>query len=277
MRDYLKLAFSTNAFRKYSIEQSIEIIAKTGYDAIELMCDAPHAFPPISAEQLGSIQDSLRENKIGISNLNGFMMCKIGDFHHPSWIENDPHKRQQRIDHTINCIDLAKKIHAKTVSTEPGGPLEHTAAEKGFKIFKEGLEQVIPMAEKNQIKLLIEPEPGLLIENSSQFLKFISNFNTKYLGLNFDVGHFFCVNEDPALLIKSLKDYISHVHLEDIASNRIHKHLIPGKGAINFVEIFKALDSINYDGFVTVELYPYENDPEQAARSAIEYLRNVIC
>lgn len=273
----MKLAFSTNAFRRYSIEQSIEIIAKTGYDAIELMCDVPHAFPPISTEQLISIQKSLQKNKIGISNLNGFMMCAVGDFHHPSWIEIDPIKRQKRITHTINCIELAKKLGAKTVSTEPGGPILNITLEKGLAIFKEGLTQVIPIAEKNQIKLLIEPEPDLLIENSSQFLNIISNFDTQYLGLNFDVGHFFCVNEDPAILIKSLKDHIFHVHLEDIADNRVHQHLIPGKGAIDFVEIFKALDSIDYDGFVTVELYPYENNPEQAARSAIEYLRKMIC
>jgi sugar phosphate isomerase/epimerase len=184
-------------------------------------------------------------------------------------------RRQKRIDHTINCIDLAKKLGAKTVSTEPGGPLEHITEKKGLEIFKEGLDQVIPIAEKNKIKLLIEPEPNLLIENSNQFLKFISNFDTKYLGLNFDVGHFFCVKENPATILKSLKDYISHIHLEDIASNRIHEHLIPGKGAINFQEIVEALDSINYTGFVTVELYPYQNNPEQAAREAIEFLQNI--
>ena len=273
----LKLAFSTNAFRNYSIEQSISIIAKTGYDAIELMCDVPHAFPPISEEQVISIQNSLKKNKIDISNLNGFMMCAIGDFHHPSWIEHVPLRRQKRITHTINCIDLAKKLGVKTVSTEPGGPLESITEKKGFEIFKECLDQVIPIAEKNKIKLLIEPEPNLLIENSTQFLNFISNFNTKYLGLNFDIGHFFCVREEPVTLLKSLKDYISHIHLEDIASNRVHEHLIPGKGAINFQEIFEALNSINYTGFVTVELYPYQKNPEQAAREAMEFLKNMVC
>ncbi len=274
---HLRLAFSTNAFRNYSIEQTISILAKAGYDAIELMCDVPHAFPPLSMKQLRSIQNSLEENKIGISNLNGFMMCAVGDFHHPSWIDPDPLVRKKRITHTINCIELAKKLGAKTVSTEPGGPLDNMTHKTGFEIFKEGLDQVIPAAEKNKIKLLIEPEPNLLIENSNQFLKFISNFNTNYLGLNFDIGHFFCVNEDPAILIKSLKDYISHIHLEDIASNRIHEHLIPGKGAVNFLEVFEALDSINYAGFVTVELYPYQNNPEQAAREAMAFLKNVTC
>lgn len=271
----LKLAFSTNAFRNYPIEQCISIIAKTGYDAIELMCDTPHAFPPVSMEKLNSIQKSLEANKVGISNLNGFMMCQIGDFHHPSWIENDPLERQKRIDHTINCIKLAKKLGAKTVSTEPGGPLKNISEQKGLEIFKKGLDEVVPIAEKNGIKLLIEPEPNLLIENSNQFLKFIANFDTKYLGLNFDAGHFFCVGEDPASLLKSLKDYIAHIHLEDIASSRIHEHLIPGRGAINFAEFFDALGSINYNGFVTVELYPYQNDPQQAAKEAIDFLKNV--
>lgn len=269
----MKLAFSTNAFRKYSIEQSIGIIANAGYSGVEIMCDVPHAFPPIPEQLTESIRTSLSKNKIGISNLNGFMMCAVGDFHHPSWIEADPSKRRQRIDHTINCIELAGRLGAKTVSTEPGGPLKQVGTQKALTLFREGLEQVIPIAEKNRIKLLIEPEPGLLIENSEQFLSFISGLDTEYVGLNFDVGHFFCVNEDPASLIRSMRDHIIHVHLEDIADSRVHRHLIPGKGVINFAQIFKALNAIDYDGYVTVELYPYENNPEQAAKDAMEYLK----
>jgi len=42
----MKLAFSTNAYRNYSLEESIHSIASLGYDGIEIMCDEPHAFPP---------------------------------------------------------------------------------------------------------------------------------------------------------------------------------------------------------------------------------------
>jgi sugar phosphate isomerase/epimerase len=38
------------------------------------------------------------------------------------------------------------------------------------------------------------------------------------------------------------------------------------------------LDEISFsgfDGFVTVELYTYEHDPEGAARSALEYLKRL--
>ncbi len=270
----MKFAFSTNAYRKYTIEQSILSINSAGYQAVELMCDIPHAFPPVSKKIVTLIKDTLRKKKMKISNLNGFMMSAIGDFHHPSWIEKNHLERQKRIDHTINCLKLAKDLGARTVSTEPGGPLNGISEKKGLELFKAGIDQVLPVAEKTRVKLLIEPEPELLLENSRQFLEFISQFDTKYLGLNFDIGHFYCVNEDPAELIISLKDYISHIHLEDISKTRVHKHLIPGTGSINFQSIFDALDIIDYKGFVTVELYPYQDDPEQAAKKTMKFLKS---
>ena len=39
----MKLAFSTNAFKRYSLEDSIRAIAKIGYSGVEILCDVPHA------------------------------------------------------------------------------------------------------------------------------------------------------------------------------------------------------------------------------------------
>ncbi len=270
----MKFAFSTNAYRNYSLEESIDSISEAGYSAIEIMCDTPHAYPPISDEKIRSIKKSLKKNNMEISNMNGFMMCAIQDFHHPSWIEEDPSFRQQRINHTINCLELANKLGVKTVSTEPGGPPTNSSNNDQLELFAQGINDVIPIAEKNNVKLLIEPEPELLIEKSSEFINFISRFESKYLGLNFDIGHFFCVNEEPAELIKTLADYISHIHLEDISKDRVHKHLIPGEGVIDFHSIFKAIEEIGYDGYITVELYPYQENPQGAAKAALEYLKS---
>ncbi|MGH7885034.1 MAG: sugar phosphate isomerase/epimerase family protein, partial [Thermodesulfobacteriota bacterium] len=118
----MKLAFSTNAFRRYSIEESIKIISEIGYGGIEIMCDTPHAYPPLTKEKINSIKNSIQKYNTSISNLNGFMMSAIGDFHHPSWIEHSIEERKKRISHTINCINLAQQLGASTVSTEPGGP-----------------------------------------------------------------------------------------------------------------------------------------------------------
>ena len=132
------------------------------------------------------------------------------------------------------------------------------------------------MAEELQIRLLVEPEPDLLIENSTQFLNFIKKFDSKYIGLNFDIGHFFCVHEDPSKLIIELQEYIHHIHLEDIDSSRKHFHLIPGLGDIDFIALYQALREVKYNGFLTAELYTYNKNPEQAGKDAYIHLRNLV-
>ena len=272
----MKFAFSSNAYRNYSIEDTIDSIHDAGYSGIEIMCDIPHAFPPLKNEKINSIKKALDKNMMDISNLNGFMMKAIEDFHHPSWIEKSQVYRNKRIEHTKNCIKLASILKAKTVSTEPGGPKTWGNSKNELDIFEDGLHNVLPLAEELKINLLIEPEPNLSIENSSQFLKFIERFDSKYLGLNFDIGHFFCVNENPAKLIQELNPYIKHIHLEDIASTREHNHLIPGHGAINFKSIFQSLNDIKYDGFITVELYPYDKKPKEAAIESLQFLNSIL-
>jgi len=269
----MKFAFSTNAYRNYSLEEAINSIASVGYQGVEIMCDKPHAFPPLSSDKIKSIKDSIAKNTICISNLNGFMLCAIEDFHHPSWIEKSFEYRKKRIDHTKNCILLAKELGANCISTEPGGPPTHSR-QKDLQIFEEGLEEVLPLAESNKIHLLIEPEPNLIIENSNEFLDFVKRFDSKFLGLNFDIGHFFCVREKPEEIIKELNDFIFHFHLEDISNSRIHHHLIPGKGSINFQKIFDSILDIGYKGFITVELYPYLENPKDAAIKSLEYLNS---
>ena len=272
----MKFAFSSNAYRNFSIEDTIDSIHDAGYSGIEIMCDIPHAFPPLTNEKINSIKKTLDKNMMPISNLNGFMMKAIEDFHHPSWIEKSQVYRNKRIEHTKNCIELASILKAKTVSTEPGGPKTWENSIKALEIFENGLHDVLPLAEELKINLLIEPEPNLTIENSSQFLKFIERFDSKYLGLNFDIGHFFCVNENPAKLIQELNPYIKHIHLEDISSTHEHNHLIPGHGAIDFKSIFQSLNDIKYDGFITVELYPYDKKPKEAAIESLQFLNSIL-
>ena len=283
----MKLAFSTNAFKKYSLEESIKAIADIGYSAVEILCDVPHAYPPAFGEkQIQSVKSLLSQYQLEISNLNAFTLFAITDTQHPSWIESDQQQRELRIMHTLNCVYLAKKMGVKNLSTQPGGPIDryyygnkNTSSNnirQLEKLFLDGLRRVATVAEENKIKILIEPEPNLLLENSQQFLSFLKNVNSDAVKLNFDIGHFFCVNEDPAALVNKLADYIEHFHLADISSNRVHNHLIPGHGAIDFSSVFKAMNEINYDGFVTVELYPYQDNPIDAAKKAYEYLNNLI-
>ena len=271
----MQLAFSTNAYLNYSFPEAVRRLAAIGYRGVEIMADVPHAWPAyLLPEQKQAIRDALAENRLSISNVNAFMMHAVNDrrqkYWHPSWIEPDPHYRQVRIDHTMRTLTLAKELGAKCITTEPGGPLEGRKWGDCLKLFVEMLKPVVEHAEKEGVMLLVEPEPDLLIETADQYLEFTTRIRSPMLGLNFDIGHFYCVKDEPAPTVHKLKDHIRHVHLEDIAATRVHHHLIPGEGVIDFGSTLKALKEVGYDGWVTVELYTCHEAPDDAAKTARE-------
>jgi sugar phosphate isomerase/epimerase len=271
-----RLAFSTNAYLKFSFAEAVSRLAEIGYAGVEIMADVPHAWPAyLLPEQKQAIGIILAANRLAISNINAFMMHAVSDhrqlYWHPSWIEPDPHYREVRILHTKRALTLAKELGAKCITTEPGGPVEAGSSwNAALKLFVEMFKPVAEHAEKEGVQLLVEPEPGLLIETADQFEEFMKHIDSPAVGMNFDIGHHFCVKDDPGPTIERMAKYIRHVHLEDIAATRVHHHLVPGEGAIDFAAALKALQKIGYQGWVTIELYPYVDDPDAAARTARE-------
>jgi len=270
----MNLAFSTNAFKQVSLEESLHEIAACGYAGVEIMADVPHAYPPhMDGRRREAVRDLLADLRLAVTNLNAFTLFAQGDTWRPSWIEPDPAARARRIEHTLACLELARDLGAPGISTEPGGPLpKGMDREEAVRLFREGLEHVLPTAETCAVDLLIEPEPGLLIERPEEFEQFILTLPHERVGLNFDIGHFYCVGVDPAEAVRRLADHIRHVHLEDIAPSREHKHLVPGHGAVDLEGALAALRDVGYDGWITVELYPYEARAREVAEEAFTYL-----
>jgi sugar phosphate isomerase/epimerase len=278
----MKLAFSSNAYLRYSIEETIARIASHGYAGIELLADVPHAWPAgLLEEHKESIRNALAKHKLTISNINAFMMNAIADprqpYWHPSWIEPDPHYRAIRREHTKRALFLARDLGAPHITTEPGGPLAPGQTwQDGANVFYEELMPCVDVAESIGVPLLIEPEPGLLIERFDQYLEFVARIDSTLVGLNFDVGHAYCVGEDPQNWVATMQPHTRHYHLEDIAVTRVHQHLVPGRGAIDFPATLEAIAKTGYDGWLTVELYPYLDDPDAAARDAKQFLENNV-
>src|SRR6185503_7584050 len=124
----MKLAFSSNAYLRFSIEETIARVAALGYKGIELLADVPHAWPAgLLEEHKQSIRDALAKHNLTISNINAFMMNAVADprqpYWHPSWIEPDRHYRAIRREHTKRALHLASELGAPHITTEPGGPL----------------------------------------------------------------------------------------------------------------------------------------------------------
>ena len=275
----MRLAFSTNAYLRHPFDQAASRIAAMGYDGLELMADVPHAWPAhLLNEQKQAIRDAMGRSRLAFSNVNAFMMNAISDhrqpYWHPSFIEPDHAYRQVRIDHTRRALDLCAELGAPHITTEPGGPLAPgQSRSEAIDIFVEVLKPLAEHAHKRGVLLLIEPEPGLLLETTDQYLEVAERLASPSIGLNFDVGHAYCMSEDLPRAIAKLGPHSRHYHLEDIAATRVHHHMVPGTGAIDFGQVIAAIKATGYDGWLTVELYPFVEDPDLAAKQALELLR----
>jgi sugar phosphate isomerase/epimerase len=269
--------YSTNAFKKFSLIESIEKIGRLGFKGVEIMGDRPHLYPPdFDENQLEHLNEILSKNNLTVTNLNSFTLFAVGDTYLPSWIEPEKERRQIRIRHTLDSLQTAKKLGCGNISIPPGGPLGGGSRQQAMKLFHQGLEQVVSTAEALGVMVLVEPEPNLMIETTAQFKEFIKDVKSKAVGINFDIGHFFCAGEDPRQAFEELFQWVGHVHIEDIAPSREHNHLIAGHGAIGFKEIFETMVRLGYRGHISLELYPYLDAPEEAGRESLEYLRPIF-
>jgi len=274
----MKLAYSANAYMKHTVLDAIDRIGALGYAGIELMADVPHLWPEwVGDAMIDDVRRRLDHRGMAISNVNAFMMNAVQDFWHPSWIEPDLAFRRLRVAHTIAALRLADRLGAPSITTEPGGPLpDGVSREAAMDTFVEGLGEALTVAEEVGVALLVEPEPGLLIERMDEFLDLAERIDSPLFGLNFDVGHAFCVADPLPESIARMAALTKHYHVEDIAADRVHQHLIPGRGAIDFSAVISAIHATNYDGFITVELYPYVTDPDAAGREARDVLTPLL-
>lgn len=271
------LGYSTNAFVKFSVFEAVEKIGRLGFGGVEIMCDRPHLYPPdYGEENLTRLKTLIDDQGLKVTNLNSFTLFAVGDTYLPSWIEPREERREIRIQHTLQCLKVADFFGCKNISVPPGGPVGEISREKAMTLFHRGLERVAPLAQELDIKILVEPEPDLLMENTREFKEFIVDVKSPAIGVNFDIGHFFCAGEDPRVAFEELFEWIGHVHLEDIAPDRAHNHLILGHGAIQFQEVFKTMINLGYEGDVSLELYPYVDTPEEAGRESLEYLQTLL-
>ncbi len=294
-----RLAFSTNAFKKTTVFDAIDSIANVGYAGCELMADQPHFTPSeMSSGDVLNLADRVNDRSMRVSNVNaftGFFAADggsgggggagggggpTGDTYHPTWLEDDIERRRQRIEHTLSCIRVGAAMGASTVSLQPGGPMIGTglSRDEAGRLFAQGIRRCLSTARELGVTLAIEPEPGLFLQTTGEYREWKSEYfaDESLVSMNFDIGHAFCVGEDPAIVAREMAGEYAHVHLEDIASSRVHQHLVPGEGAIDFAAIFRAFDDAGYTGWVTVELYPFMTDAADVAERAFVYLRDLL-
>lgn len=266
-----KFAYSTNAYTKFPIIEAIGSIKKLGFDGVELLADKPHLFATaITREELASISSNLKSLSLVISNINANTAEGLG-----SIIETDNDKKKMRIQYTKQCINVAYKLGADNISISTGEISKGCSTKQTDNLLLDSLEQILAYAEQFNIKIGIEYEPTFHIHNTLKLLWLINELEHPLLGANLDIGHAYVEGEKIKDILSLLEGKIWNMHIEDIKDKK-HYHLIPGEGDINFREVRVLLDKIGYNGFLTLELYTYKDNPENAGAKGLKYLKEIF-
>jgi protein FrlC len=278
----MKLAFSTNAYTRFPLLDALRGIAAAGFDGVEILADAPHAYPAVIDQTLiANIRHELKRTKLQISNINA--NCSFGywkdappePYFEPSLISPNPKHRADRTELILKTLDFAHALEAPNISITSGRCLGGMPPDKAAIQFRESILPILDRADQLNINVGIECEPGLFLEYIAELRHWIDTLNHPRLGANLDIGHSQVIGEFIPEVVHLMNDRIWNLHVEDIPGRK-HYHLIPGEGTLDWDALKGALRDIFYRRFLTVELYTHTQSPQQAAEKSHTFLRNLL-
>ena len=245
-----------------------------------------------------------------ISNhLVGQMVLDLNDDRTDAWAPaecsgDSEKKRSWAIEEMKRTARAAKNLGVKVVNGFVGSPIWHliysfppasdAQIEAGFQKLAEVWNPILDVFDECGVKFGLEVHPTEIafdIVTAAKALDVLKHRST--FGFNFDPSHLHWQFVDPVRFIQEFKDRIYHVHMKDAArqldgrSGILASHLnfgaaergwdfrSLGHGGVNFEEIIRALNTINYEGPLSVEWEDCGMDREHGAREAAEFVKKV--
>jgi len=272
----MRFGYNTNGFAHHRLEDALTILAELGYRSIALTLDhhALNPYDPDTPRQLPLIRDRLRSLGLAVVIETGArFLLDPWRKHQPTLLSGDAEARKIRLDFLCCAVDVAAALDAEVVSFWSGTATEPASADTLMDRLVEGSRLLCEYAERQQIRLAFEPEPGMFIDTMARWTELHQRVAHPYFGLTIDIGHLHCLGETPfAAHLRRWRDWLWNVHIEDMRRG-VHDHLMFGEGEIDFAEVMAALTEIGYTGGLHVELSRHSHDAVETARRSLEFLK----
>jgi len=275
-----KIGVIVDSFR-LGINEGIKKAKEVGASGIQIYArSGPMAPENLNAKQRKEVYDRIVSNGLVVSAICGDLGSGFADR------KTNPEK----IEKSKRIMDLAKDLNTNIITTHIGVVPENTLHPR-WEVLQEACEALGDYGDKVGAYFAIETGP----ETSAVLKKFLDSLHSKGVRVNLDPANLVMVTgDDPVQAVYNLKDYIVHTHAKDgvmlrkgnpeviygmiedeIQQGAAFKEVPLGAGSVNFKEYLKALESIGYNGFLTIEREVGDN-PEKDIRTAVAYLNNLI-
>ena len=266
----MKFAICNETFRGWPLDRACAFAAECGYTGIEI---APFTLAAragdVSPAQRETIRRQVQAAGLEVVGLH-WLLAKTEGLHLTS---PDAAVRRRTADYLVDLALLCGDLGGGLMVL--GSPLQRNLAEgvtktQGMAYAAEVLSAILPVLESNDVVLALEPlgpqETNFLL-TAAEAVELIDRAGSPQVRLHLDCKAMATEAVPIVELIRRHRDLLAHFHAND--PNRQG----PGFGQLDFVPIFKTLQEVRYDGWVSVEVFDYAPGIERLARESIEYMR----
>ena len=270
----LRFGYGTNGFANHSLHDALRVLADLGYEGVALTLDHSHLHPfePDLLGRSAAVREQLERLGLAVVIETGARyLLDPWRKHSPTFLDPD---REGRIDFLRQAVEIAAELGAEAVSFWSGIKPAELSEPDAWKLLADGCSQVLETADRYDIPLGFEPEPGMLVEDLDGYFKLAGLLgDPERFGLTLDIGHCRC-NESASVpdCVRRAAPRLVNVQIDDMCRGT-HEHLEFGKGEIDFPPVLAALAESGYTGLVAVELPRDSHAAPRIARESLEFLR----
>lgn len=293
----MKHTLDPHMIRHLSLEDTVRKVAELGYDHIE-MSPRPDFLswwtrPKLYPERIKSFKQALRDNNVGLASLQPMYR----------WASPYPDEWEVAIDNWKRAIEFAVELECPLFVSEfgrGGSPDRSLNDRSGLHrpetcegAFFRAMDVLVPILEREGIKLSLEAHPEDWLEEIAPAMDIIRTINSPMVRASFIAPHTFFYGPDMVANLRATEGYLEHVRLADTydhtkssqlryivnppgAKVRVHQHLDLGQGEIDWDTFFATLADMNFDGVLSNCVFAWEDRAEDSARSVLKQTKDYV-
>jgi hexulose-6-phosphate isomerase len=224
--------------RELSNADKLKLAKKCGFDGIETnwMEDLD------AARELGSLA---RQAGVPIHSI------VRGGWDAP-FSDPDPKVIDKGLASMETALRSAKALGADAVLLVPAIVNENVSYAQAYKRSQTHIKKVLPLAEELGVIIAVENVWNKFLLSPLEFARYVDEFESPWLKAYFDIGNviLFGYSQD---WIRTLGKRIVKIHLKDF-KRRGYQWTNLLDGDVNWPQVRRALDEVEYDGYLTTEL-----------------------
>ncbi len=269
----MNFAICNEIFRDWNVEDTLAHAAKLGYHGLEI---APFTLASsvteISSSERRRIRDVAARNQIQIAGIHWVLVKPEGLYiNHP-----DGMIRERTAGYFCDLVDFCADLGGKVMvvgSPKQRNIMDGVSAEQAREWATGTFRDAVAKAEQRAVAICFEPLAPAetnFINTAAEALEFVQRLPSPAFQIILDVKAMCSEAKPIQQIIRESWPRFAHFHAND-------KNLKgPGFGEVDFRPIAKALKEVGYAGFVSVEVFNFDEGPETIAAKSLEYLRNVF-